>query len=824
MPSIFLSHSSADKERYVKIVADQLQKHLDEHTIHYDEYTFESGMKSMEEINRSLAETDLFVVFISKKALESDWVKKELMISKELLGKEMIKKIYPIVIESDLKWDDKIIPEWLKDYTLKYIPKPTKATQLIRKRIVEIAWNLNPKIEERNNIFVGRNKEIDEFENRKYDYDKETTIAYIAAGIPKSGRKSLLKQCFTKSHIAESNYRACKIELGMYDGIEDFIMWINDLGFSDNVDLTGFMKMKISEKCDLLAKLLDDVSKNKEILMIEDKGCIITHDGIMCDWFIQTISQMKEINRTVLGIASKFRLGLPVRNEQIYIIDVPPLNKMECAGLLQKYLELENIALTREEFKNYSGMLKGFPEQVKYACSLISKFGAERAYDFSSEIENYDAEIISQVLRDLEESQENIEFLRFLAEIDTVSYQSLQTMLADSQFVQKEVNKFYINGIIEFVGIANEYIKINGSIKDYITRAEYMLSDAYKEKLNRYMVSFLDEYKYEELDMPDYLLKLKEELIKGGDIDNKYMVPSQYLKTMVELYEKQKDYLKVIEYADIVLKSTNYIEEKLLFEIRYFLCMALAKRRDRRMLAEVQNISGADHEFLLGFYYRMTGKYEKALEKLELALEMRKNFSKAKREKVQVLINLERFEDALSVAKENYGNDRSNPYHIHAYFLCLIKSDEVDSYNAILQELIENLDKTTSDFGVELQGRCRALYEAYVNRDGEMAFAIIDKTIKDSAAPIYALQDKFDICEKLHELEEMEKVIKELCDLNVGDSYGKERALYREKLLYAAYRKDDTELNKLKNEINNKNIRINMDILQRKIERIMSAN
>ena len=70
----------------------------------------------------------------------------------------------------------------------------------------------------------------------------------------------------------------------------------------------------------------------------------------------------------------------------------------------------------------------------------------------------------------------------------------------------------------------------------------------------------------------------------------------------------------------------------------------------------------------------------------------------------------------------------------------------------------------------------------------------------------------------------MEKVIKELCDLNVGDSYGKERALYREKLLYAAYRKDDTELNKLKNEINNKNIRINMDILQRKIERIMSAN
>lgn len=822
MPTIFLSHSSADKERYVKIVANQLQKHLDEHSVYYDEYTFESGMKSMEEINRSLEETDLFVVFLSKKALESDWVKKELLISKELLGKEMIKRIYPIVIEADLKWNDKDIPDWLKDYTLKYIPKPTKATQLIRKRIVEIAWDLNPRIEERNNIFLGRNNEIDEFENRKYDYDMETVIAYIAAGIPKVGRKSLLKQCFIKTHITENNYRASQIELGMYEGIEDFIMWVNDLGFSDDMELTEFMKMEMDEKCKILAKLLDDISKNQEILLIEDKGCIITHDGKMCEWFLHTIELMQEKNRTVLGIASKFRLGLPIRSEQIYVMNVSPLKKMECSGLLQKYLEVEEISLSREQFKNYSLMLKGFPEQVKYACSLISQYGPERAYDFSSEIENYDAEIISQVLKEMEEVEENIDFLRFLAEIDTVSYQSLQAILNDKEFVKEKVNKFYINGIIEFVGIANEYIKINGSIKDYITRAEYVLSDSYKEKLNKYMVNFLDGYKYEELDMPDYLLKLKEDLKKNGNIDNKYMIPSQYLKTMVELYEKEKDYSKVIEYADIVLKSTNYIEDKLLFEIRYFLCMALAKRRDKRMLKEVQNISGADHEFLLGFYYRMTGNFEKALDKLENSLKLRRNFSKAKREKVQVLINLEKFEEALSVAKENYENDRSNPYHIHAYFLCVIKSDKVDNSKAILEELMNNLDKTTSDFGMELKGRCKALYEAYINREDEIAFAIIDKTIEESSNPIYALQDKFDICERLHEFGEMERVIEELSNLKMRDSYGKERALYREKVLYAAYQKDNNEIEKLKTEILNKNVRINMNILQRKIEKIMN--
>ena len=103
-----------------------------------------------------------------------------------------------------------------------------------------------------------------------------------------------------------------------------------------------------------------------------------------------------------------------------------------------------------------------------------------------------------------------------------------------------------------------------------------------------------------------------------------------------------------------------------------------------------------------------------------------------------------------------------------------------------------------------------------------MAFAVIDKIIEESSNPIYALQDKFDICERLHEFSEMEKVIEEISNLKMGDSYGKDRALYREKVLYAAYKKDNQEIEKLKAEIMNKNIRINMDILQKKIEKIMN--
>lgn len=404
-----------------------------------------------------------------------------------------------------------------------------------------------------------------------------------------------------------------------------------------------------------------------------------------------------------------------------------------------------------------------------------------------------------------------------------VSYQALQSIIGNDDFVKEKINMFYINGIIEFVGISREYIKINSAIKGHVTRAEYKLSYEYNQKLQNYVSNFLNQFQYEDLDMPDFFLKMKESLLHEGKIDNKYMIPSQYLKTMVELYEQQKDYPKVVEYADIVLQSTEYIEEKLVFEIRFFLCMALAKQRDRRMLSEVQHITGADHNFLLGFYYRMVGNYDKAIEHLEISLIERKKFAKAKREKVQVLINLERFEDALTVAKENYDNDKRNPYHIHAYFLCLIKNDEIDlkEKNDILKELLDNLEKTTTDFGQELFIRCSALKKAYMDNDEDGAFALINSAIKKSNSPIYSLQDKFDICERTRKYDEMNDVIQKVEKLRMRDTFGKERAMYRMKVLYAAYIKDKQSVDKLITEIREKGVRINTDILKKKAENII---
>jgi len=79
MDKIFLSHSSADKP-YVSYIANALGKDR----CVYDEMCFDEGMKTIDEIFRGLSQSSIFVVFISNKSLDSDWVQKELSTADEV--------------------------------------------------------------------------------------------------------------------------------------------------------------------------------------------------------------------------------------------------------------------------------------------------------------------------------------------------------------------------------------------------------------------------------------------------------------------------------------------------------------------------------------------------------------------------------------------------------------------------------------------------------------------------------------------------------------------------------------------------------------------
>lgn len=142
MIKAFLSHSSADKDGYVRKVAEWLGKD----NIHYDEWTFEEGEKPLDEILSGLGRTDLFVLFLSQNALKSEWVQREILEAKALLSEDKISKIFPIIIDDMTTYEDEKIPEWLRNYNLKPIKRAVVASKKIQNRLRELSWSKHPEL------------------------------------------------------------------------------------------------------------------------------------------------------------------------------------------------------------------------------------------------------------------------------------------------------------------------------------------------------------------------------------------------------------------------------------------------------------------------------------------------------------------------------------------------------------------------------------------------------------------------------------------------------------------------------------------------------
>lgn len=757
MPKAFLSHSSSDKKKFVDIVARQLGKQR----INYDKFTFEEGMKSIEEIEKGLKQSDLFVLFLSDKALNSSWVKKELKMARMNMEEKQLSRIYPIIIDASITHADPRIPKWMKEYNLKYASKPTTVTRRIKQRLREISWNFHPRLKEKEKIFVGRNDLVKQFEERIDSIDLPVPFCVVASGFSKIGRKVFIKHCLRKVSFISDSYEPSTIKLTSHESLEDFIYKLYDLGFSDKIDLSNLLGKTIDAKLEILFKIIKDIKNADEIVFIDDSGCIVTPDREVIGWFQHVLSKYAKDNHLVFCIASNFRLfrNKIFKLKNLFSIEIPELAPKERAGLLKRYSHFEDISLSKENFETFSNLQKGFPEQVYFTVDLIKDLGAQGALDQSYLISDYNFEKVTYLINKFENDEEAMNYLYLLSSFDFISYELIFEVVGNDDYYKEKLSTFIACAICDFLGTNKEYIRVNDTIRDYVRRTKHELPVKYKKKLNLHLEEFLKNYDPEERDVSDILYSWKQALINGKKVDSKYLIPSHFLKTMKELYDQDLKYKEVTLLADRVLENSIFMDDFIKRQILYYLCLSLAKLRDERFKDEVQKIDGADHNFLFGFYYRKCGNNIKALERLQRAVSERKNFYRAQRELVQVYINMEEFEDALNLARQLYEGSPTNHYFIQAYFACLIREGMNHKNEEIINELISNLRKIKSDKAREMYLEANAQYHSLYLNDKEYALSLINTAIDEFPSSIYPLRTKFDIFERYNMLKEMGELI-----------------------------------------------------------------
>jgi hypothetical protein len=740
----FLSHSSADKKSYVDIVASRLTQE----DIVYDEVSFESGEQTIDEIIRGLDESTVFCLFISNKSLDSKWVRQEIDGASVRLASGSLKYIYPIVIDRGVAHDDPRIPEWLREnYNLRLVTRPVIAARRIQQKLRQASWAKHPKIREREHAFVGRNKQIEAFERRFDDYSQLKPVLSVVGGPPSIGRRTLISNALRKLALTGPDKDFPILPLDRHASIEDFILRLLDLGASDvsyaDLNLTERL---LDEKVAIAVGLLKDVATLKERVIVLDEGCLITFERKLAPWFEAIVSNADLAGKPLMFVASRWtpnpgstRHLSPV----VFSCTLGELDPSERRRLFARLLEIEEIALSNEDFETFADLLHGFPDEVFFAVDLVARFGVRGALDRSNEIVDFNGEKASMLLRPFQENEAVLNVIRLLAQSEIFSVEFLCQVFNEDQLVHV-IGDLVSEHVCELIGAEGEFLRLVDSVRDYVKRNDLSLAPELRNAVNTAIEHDIKNGNWNEYDSSRVALLVKNALASGQNLEPRLLIPSHILRAIKELYYDRGNLSRAVELADILLAKERNLDPQLVQDVRYYLCLVLARLRDSRVLEEAHLIYGDEHHFILGYYYRLVGRQRDAIERLTRVVGGAFVGVRAKRELVEVLLQMEQYDEARELARKNYEENRTNQFHIQAYFRALVLGSNPEQYLAQLEGLCAELEAVGSERSRQMAMIGRALISARCKHESR-SFDLIDDAIAAFPRIIYPILAKFDI-------------------------------------------------------------------------------
>lgn len=707
MIKCFLSHSSSDKQTYLRHVVSS----LNQDSIIYDEITFEEGLDPAEEIIANLNETDLFVIFLSEDSLKSTWVQQEIQLAKGLFDEGKLSRIFPIIIDAKISYEDHRIPKWMQDTkNIQHIVSPKIAARKISQRLTVIAWETHPDLKQKNNFFVGRNDKVSNVEIRLDDFSKAPVTCFFVSGLPEIGRRSFIKYSLTKSNIIKDYYNFLSISLEQNNSIEDFILKLIDLGFSDYSIEGNLFNQSLNEKINHCVNILKYLKKQKERLLIEDSGVLILSDGSLNEWFKNIIEQLKTENYLSITIASKYKPTRIYHEEQYFHQELSELSKIERNGFLKRYSSFLGVELEHDDLLFFSSILSGYPEQVRYTVDIIKIEGLYEAKRQSHKIQEYASDKAKVILEDFKDDQEVLDLLYLLSKFDFISYKLLFELVSIEDYYSK-LSLLLSNSICEKIGNNSDYIRVNNIIKEYILRNNFGKTHKFDKVLNEHVDKFILEESFDDKDLSDINFSIQKALKDGKDIPQKLLIPSYFLKTIIELYNKKgiNNYKECIRLADRALENKDYIDENIVNKIYFYKCQSLARLKDTDFFNVVKYIvDSANNSFLRGFYNRLIGNPDQAIKDYEFVLTKRPNDLRVKGELILLYMQKDLHSQALHLAKNLYDTYPNNPVNAHNYLQCLIHGNKQDLNIDLIGHVISNLERVNSDKAIEMSYSAKA--------------------------------------------------------------------------------------------------------------------
>lgn len=703
MAKVFLSHSAQQEE-----LATKVAEYVGHDAVFLYEYSFSPAVSLTNEIKKKIADSNIFVLFLSKAALGSDWVKMEIETIIPRLYTKTISFV-PFIVDQDLTPSDVISEyDWMREYNLVLFTNAQRIAMSIRKHIADASGDKHYLGMMRSKRFVGRAKELNQLTSDSISCP--SCRAMIVSGFPQSGRRRLLLEYINRvlqSHIQYED--AVRINLHCNESLDELVFQLKEYTYVTSYkDLYQTIGTNVAEAEKLCVHLLTELAKQGDYIFINDDKSIVMPDGTISSWFARLLQSSDLPNRINFYIVTQYYLNhsTQLRHKNIAVTKISDFTTEEKLLLFKLYAEEKGITYQNDDAIFFAKQPSGFPGYILDIVEEIGKTSINCAKRFlNGYLRQYDNNIES-VVQEIAKDKDTLQLLLIIARLEYATHDILQEIMDDIN-VEQILDNLTRFSVIEFFGTGGVYVRLNMYLEDYLLRSERKILPKYTtaiEKKTKDLLLHLDD---ESLNLCEHFYAIKKNITDNiSKIQSqRYLRPSMALKIVVEQYRKG-NYHNVVTIAKHVLyESANDVYKDVRYSMYYWLCLAYCRENNVDDLAiEIENFKneGASsyvYNFILGYSERLRFHYNEALSYYLQALprdteQYMSYLTKVKHELVMVYMKKDLYSKALKLARQNYLINKNNIYNVEPYYRCLVCSKDPDM--DILAELRKKMEDSQS--------------------------------------------------------------------------------------------------------------------------------
>ncbi len=630
----FLSHTSSDKD-----LVGLVHKKLAKEDAWYDASDIENGESIPDKINEGLRYATHYVLFWSRRARDSNWVRAELNAAfVQMMSNKCKFMIFTL--------DNTELPELLQPYKYENISKDDLevASDIIVGKILQQQGTLARLSE-----FINRTKELGEIEESvRSDYK-----LIILNGILGIGKYSLAEKAINWLYPNRVVPRVI-VDFNAIPGIAELAI---ELSYKTKKKLIND-NLNVNEQKRNIQYLLEFISANNMVLILKDVKKWLNEDGTMCeDLIFVTDLVMKDMFSYPVIMTTSRYIELPYSYyEKTRQLPVRGMDDAHISQIIQNNLPRYFQYDEKKNFE-FAKRLYGYPLGAKLGANYIANYGYDYYINQPQKIQELKVGLAKRLISYAELSNDCLEYLKIIAlcqsRLRNAEYIKAFPEFANS--IAKFSDEAFYAGILKYGD--------DGCYKLELLVEDYFYDLAFNDIKCKEYCNMLEKFLLEQIrdeNNPNYMRLIPVAvhiLTLNGNIAEAVRIRSELTATvaasMWDLYNHQ-DYEKADKIAEELLDM-----DKENIEARYIKALCLTRFDEYKKAEQIlDNLIKEDKKNVARYYYALgrvqkrQGNYISAIELFQVAIVKKRKYLSPYRELAECYILLEQMENA-KIAIEN---------------------------------------------------------------------------------------------------------------------------------------------------------------------------